>query len=71
VSSYGLKPSVLHGEAGLVDETAVAAERERCMAIIAVFLNGGHTLADVYNADETGLFTQCVPERIGGTVRLS
>ena len=58
---FGLKQFKRHGEAGSVEETTIEDERKRIREVIKEFMALGHTLRDVFNMDETGLFYGYVP----------
>ena len=58
---FGLKQFKQHGEAGSVEETTIEDERKRIREVIKEFMALGHTLRDVFNMDETGLFYGYVP----------
>jgi hypothetical protein len=55
-----------HGEAALVDESAVSNTQTRIQAILS-----GYNLRDIYNFDESGLFYWMPPDRGLATSQLS
>jgi hypothetical protein len=65
-SRFSISSRLRHGEAGSVDEAAMAAELASIQAKVAQYAP-----ADQYNCDETGLFWKLVPDRSLATESLS
>jgi len=63
---YNIKQRVRHGEAGSIDEAAIAAQLVAVQAAIRNFKP-----CDIYNCDETGLFWKTTPDRGLSSQRLS
>jgi hypothetical protein len=58
---YGLKSVKAHGEAASCDPEKVVAERARCQEMIRKAIEEeGYTLEDIYNADESAFYIECV-----------
>ncbi len=55
---HNIRSAVLHGEAASVSEDTVADWKQRLPSICE-----GYELADIFNADETGLFYRTLPDR--------